>query len=213
VPGLFISFEGPDGSGKSTQITLLSFFLRQEGYKVITTREPGGTMIGEQVRDCLHDIQNKSMTSAAEVLLYSASRAQLVEEIIRPALASNHIVLSDRYSDSTLAYQGYGRGLDLNDLTRLTRFATGGLKPELTFLFDVNIEDGLNRRTDGGVEMNRMDLQTVDFYRRVRDGYWEMAAANPKRWITIDANRPVNTIQNDVRTHLMERLEKSARSI
>lgn len=206
---MFITFEGSDGSGKSTQITLLSFFLRQEGHKVITTREPGGTVIGEQVRNCLHDVQNKSMTPSAEVLLYSASRAQLVEEIIRPALASDHIVLSDRYSDSTLAYQGYGRGLDLNDLTRLTRFATGGLKPDLTFLFDVDIEDGLMRRTDGGVEMNRMDLQTVDFYRRVRDGYRELAKADPRRWITIDANRPVNTIQNDVRQYLKARLEDS----
>jgi dTMP kinase len=204
---MFITFEGSDGSGKSTQITLLSFYLRQEGHKVLTTREPGGTTIGEQVRNCLHDVQNKSMTAAAEVLLYSASRAQLVEEIIRPALSSNHIVLSDRYSDSTLAYQGYGRGLDLNDLTRLTRFATGGLKPDLTFLFDVDIEDGLSRRSSGGVEMNRMDLQTVDFYRRVRDGYRELAGANPQRWITIDANRPVDAIQNDLRRQVKDRLK------
>jgi dTMP kinase len=207
---MFITFEGSDGSGKSTQITLLSFYLRQEGHKVLTTREPGGTTIGEQVRNCLHDVVNKNMTPSAEVLLYSASRAQLVEEIIRPALSSNHIVLSDRYSDSTLAYQGYGRGLDLNDLTRLTRFATGGLKPDLTFLFDVDIEDGLTRRTAGGVEINRMDLQTVEFYRRVRDGYRELAEANPRRWVTIDANRPVNTIQNDVRQVVKERLKDFA---
>lgn len=176
----------------------------------MTTREPGGTQIGEQIRNCLHDVGNKNMTSAAEVLLYSASRAQLVEEIIRPALSSQHIVLSDRYSDSTLAYQGYGRGLDLNDLTRLTRFATGGLKPDLTFLFDVDIQEGLIRRTTGGVEMNRMDLQTVEFYRRVREGYRELAAADPKRWITLDANRPVNAIQDDVRRHVEERLGELA---
>jgi dTMP kinase len=204
---MFITFEGSDGSGKSTQITLLSFYLRQEGHKVLTTREPGGTTIGEQVRNCLHDVQNKNMTPSAEVLLYSASRAQLVEEIIRPALSSNHIVLSDRYSDSTLAYQGYGRGLDLNDLTRLTRFATGGLKPDLTFLFDVEIEDGLSRRSSGGVEMNRMDLQTIDFYRRVREGYRELASANPQRWIAIDANRPVDVVQTDLRRHIKDRLK------
>jgi dTMP kinase len=207
---MFITFEGSDGGGKSTQITLLSFYLRQQGYKVITTREPGGTTIGEQVRNTLHDILNKNMTPTAEALLYSASRAQLVEEIIRPALASQHIVLSDRYADSTLAYQGYGRGLDLNDLTRLNRLATGGLKPHLTFLFEVDIESGLSRRAAGGLEMNRMDLQTLEFYRRVIDGYRELAEANPARWVTIDANRPVDAIQNDLRRQIMERLKNFA---
>lgn len=207
---MFITFEGSDGGGKSTQITLLSFFLRQEGYKVLTTREPGGTTIGEQVRETLHDVSNKNMNPTAEALLYSASRAQLVEEVIRPALASHHIVLSDRYADSTLAYQGYGRGLDLNDLTRLNRFTTGGLKPHLTFLFEIDIEAGLSRREAGGVEMNRMDLQTIEFYRRVREGYRELAEANPGRWIIIDASRPVEVIQTDLRTHIMERLKNFA---
>lgn len=204
---MFITFEGSDGGGKSTQITLLSFYLRQEGYKVLTTREPGGSAIGEQVRNCLHDVTNKNMTPTAEALLYSASRAQLVEEIIQPALASKHIVLSDRYADSTLAYQGYGRGLDLNDLTRLNRFATGGLKPDLTFLFEIDIEAGLSRRATGEVEINRMDLQTVEFYRRVMDGYRELADANPGRWVRIDADRTVEAIQSDVRRYVMERLK------
>ncbi|MFZ0544131.1 MAG: dTMP kinase [Candidatus Promineifilaceae bacterium] len=207
---MFITFEGSDGGGKSTQITLLSFYLRQEGYKVIATREPGGTTIGEQVRNTLHDVANKSMTATAEALLYSASRAQLVEEIIRPALASQHIVLCDRYADSTLAYQGYGRGLDLNDLTRLNRLATGGLKPDLTFLFDIEIEAGLSRRSVGGVEMNRMDMQAVEFYRRVMDGYRELAHANPGRWVSIDAARPVEAIQNDLRRHIKQRLKNLA---
>lgn len=207
---MFITFEGSDGGGKSTQITLLSFYLRQEGYKVMTTREPGGTLIGEQVRNTLHDVSNKNMNPTAEALLYSASRAQLIEEVIRPALASQHIVLSDRYADSTLAYQGYGRGLDLNDLTRLNRFATGGLKPHLTFLFEIDIEAGLSRRAAGGVEMNRMDLQTMEFYRRVRDGYRELAEANPGRWVIIDAGRPVEAIQTDLRRHVMERLKNFA---
>jgi dTMP kinase len=207
---MFITFEGPDGGGKSTQIALLSFYLRQEGFKVITTREPGGTTIGEQVRNCLHDVTNKSMTATAEALLYSASRAQLVEEIIRPALASRHIVLSDRYADSTLAYQGYGRGLDLNDLTRLNRLATGGLKPDLTFLFEIDIEAGLSRRETGGVEINRMDLQTAEFYRRVKDGYRELVSANPGRWVIVDADQPVNAVQNDLRRHVKERLKNLA---
>lgn len=207
---MFITFEGSDGGGKSTQITLLSFYLRQEGYKVITTREPGGTTIGEQVRNTLHDVTNKNMTATAEALLYSASRAQLVEEVIRPALASNHIVLSDRYVDSTMAYQGYGRGLDLSDLTRLNRFTTGDLKPHLTFLFEIDIEAGLSRREAGGVEMNRMDLQTKEFYQRVMYGYREMAESNPVRWIVIDANRPVEAIQTDLRRHVKERLKNFA---
>jgi dTMP kinase len=168
-------------------------------------------MIGEQVRNTLHDVLNKNMTPTAESLLYSASRAQLVEEIILPALASQHIVLSDRYADSTLAYQGYGRGLDLNDLTRLNRLATGGLKPDLTFLFEVDIEAGLSRRAAGGIEMNRMDLQTMEFYRRVIKGYQELAEANPGRWVTMDANRAVDAVQNDLRRHVIERLKNFPR--
>ncbi|MCI0580528.1 MAG: dTMP kinase [Chloroflexi bacterium] len=203
---MFITFEGPDGSGKSTQITLLSFYLRQKGYKVLTTREPGGTHIGDQVRECLHAVDNKGMAAVAEVLLYSASRAQLVHEIIRPAISAGHIVLSDRYADSTLAYQGYGRGLDLGDLDRITRFATGGLKPDLTILLDLDVQYGLSRRAAGGLEMNRMDLQTLDFYRRVREGYRELARAEPKRWVVVDAERPVDAVQADVRRAIEERL-------
>lgn len=204
---MFITFEGSDGSGKSTQITLLTFHLRQLGRNVLTTREPGGTRIGEQIRTCLHDIENKNMLARTEVLLYSASRAQLVEELIRPALDSQQIVLSDRYSDSTLAYQGYGRGLDLAELTRITRFATGGLKPDLSFFLDVSVEEGLNRRTVNDAEINRMDLQTVAFYQRVRQGYLELAAAEPRRWVVIDANRPVDVIQDDIRREVHARLD------
>jgi dTMP kinase len=204
---MFITFEGSDGSGKSTQITLLTFHLRQLGYNVLTTREPGGTRAGEQIRTCLHDVDNTNMLAVTEVLLYSASRAQLVEELIRPALKSRQIVLSDRYSDSTLAYQGYGRGLDLAELTRITRFATGGLKPDLTFFLDITVEEGLNRRTANDAEMNRMDLQTIAFYRRVRQGYLELAAAEPRRWVVIDAGRPVELIQNDIRREVAARLD------
>jgi dTMP kinase len=203
---MFVTFEGSEGSGKSTQILLLAGYLRGQGYDILTTREPGGTAIGEQVRSCLHDVANELMTPAAEVLLYSASRAQLVSEVIRPALAAGRIVLSDRYADSTLAYQGYGRQLDLGTLRTITNFATGGLKPGLTIFLDVNVQAGIERRTVGGDELNRMDLQALAFYERVRAGYLEMAAEDPTRWQVVDANRSVEAIQKDVRRLVEARL-------
>ncbi|MFN2189137.1 MAG: dTMP kinase [Candidatus Promineifilaceae bacterium] len=204
---MFITIEGSDGSGKSTQFELLASYLIEQGYDLVTTREPGGTNIGEQVRDCLHDVRNKMMTSQAEVLLYSASRAQLVKEIIQPALAADRIVLSDRYYDSTLAYQGFGRQLDMEALLSITKFATAGLKPDVTVLLDVDITTGLSRRETGGVEMNRMDLQATAFYERVQRGYLELAAAEPDRWIIIDANRSIDVVQGELRRVIVEVLE------
>jgi len=201
---MFITFEGSEGSGKSTQITLLATYLKELGYQIKTTREPGGTQIGEQLRLCLHDVGNTEMTPAAEVLLYSASRSQLVEEVIKPALAEGKIILSDRYADSTLAYQGYGRQLDLVALTSITQFATGGLRPDLTIFLDIDVEEGLTRRTAGGEEMNRMDLQRLEFYHRVRQGYLTLAAAEPNRWIIIDAGRPASQVQDDIRRCLVK---------
>jgi dTMP kinase len=203
---MFVTFEGSEGSGKSTQIVLLADVLRRKGYDVLTTREPGGTDIGEQVRSCLHDVANQQMTAATEVLLYSASRAQLVSEVIRPALDSGKIVLSDRYADSTLAYQGYGRQLDLDTLRVVTDFATGGLRPDLSIFLDVKVRDGLGRRESGGAEMNRMDLQAVTFYDRVRTGYLTMAAHDPDRWKIVDANRSVEVIHADVKELVEGRL-------
>lgn len=203
---MFITFEGPDGSGKTTQISLLADYLRQQGYSVVTTREPGGTEIGDQIRNCLHDVRNVDMTPAAEILLYSASRAQHVEEVIRPALESDTIVISDRFADSTMAYQGYGRQLNLDDLAHITRFATGGLQPDVTFLLDLEVEEGIHRRTSGGDEMNRMDLQKASFYRRVRAGYLKMVANDPQRWIVVNADRPVDEVQADIRFEMRKRL-------
>ena len=180
--------------------------MRGQDVAVVTTREPGGTSIGEQVRNCLHDVDNKRMTAAAEVLLYSASRSQLVQEVIQPALAHDKIVLSDRYADSTLAYQGFGRRLDLDTLIRITNFATGGLKPDMTMFLDVDVRAGLARRTIGQGEINRMDLQEIAFYERVRNGYVNLANQEPDRWIIIDANRPVEEMQADIRSHMDERL-------
>ena len=196
---MFISFEGSEGSGKTTQIQLLADYLETQGKEVVVTRQPGGTEIGRQIRQVLHDVKNGAMTSTAEILLYSADRAQHVEELIRPALAEGKIVLCDRYTDSTFAYQGYGRGLDMNSLKMITEFATGGLKPDLSFFLYVDIEEGLRRREAGNLEMNRMDLQKKAFYERVEQGYRELIAGDPQRWREIDASRPIDEVQSELR--------------
>lgn len=200
---MFITFEGPEGGGKTTQIALLAEFLRSNGRTVLTTREPGGTRIGDTIRACLHDVAHTEMTPTAEILLYAASRAQLVGQIIRPALARGEIVLCDRYADSTLAYQGYGRGLNLTDLQTITQFATGGLQPNLTFLLDIDVEKGLARRRNNDEEMNRLDLETVSFHQRVRQGYMALRQTDPARWHTINADRDPATIQADLRQRLL----------
>ena len=204
---MFITLEGPEGSGKSSQIVLLADFLRQQGLTVLVTREPGGTFIGDQIRACLHDVANTAMSPATELLLYSASRAQLVSERIRPALAGGKIVLCDRFADSTLAYQGYGRNLDLTTLRLITEFATGGLKPDLTLLLDIDVERGLSRRREGGEEMNRLDLELVSFHRRVRAGYHALAQAEPERWVVVAADRPVAVVQAGLRRIVVDRLK------
>ena len=206
---MFITFEGPEGSGKTTQIRLLTDYLQVQGYSVVATREPGGTVIGDQIRTCLHDVNNTDMTAAAELLLYSASRAQLVGELIRPALAQGQIVLCDRYADSTLAYQGYGRGLDLASLQQITQFATGGLQPDLTLFLDVAVEAGLARRQQGGDEMNRLDREAVAFHQKVRTGYFQLIEADPQRWVVINAERPVAMIQAEIREIVRGRIRQS----
>lgn len=193
--GLFITFEGPEGSGKSTQIQLLAQHLCRQGHQVLCTREPGGTAIGDQIRHVLHDVANTEMDAHAEVLLYSASRAQLVAQIIQPALEQGMTVLCDRYADSTYAYQGYGRGLDLAALRQLTQFATRGLKPDLTIYLDLPVSEGLQRKqraSEAGTgEWNRMDRLELEFHRRVRAGYLEMIRAEPERWLVVDASLSV----------------------
>ena len=146
---LFITFEGPDGSGKTTQVKRLAEHLRDRGCDVLAVREPGGTSISEQIRDVLHSLDNREMQPRTEILLYCAARAQLVGQVIRPHLQSGGVVLCDRYADSTLAYQGYGRGLDLPTLRMILDFATGGLKPDLTFYLDIDVEAGLKRKKVG----------------------------------------------------------------
>jgi dTMP kinase len=210
ILSLFITFEGPDGSGKTTQAQLLYEYLQERGYPVFLTREPGGTGIGDQVREVLHSLENTEMLPQTEILLYSASRAQLVGQIIRPHLAQGEIVLCDRYADSTLAYQGYGHGLDLQVLQVITIFATGGLKPDLTFYLDIKVEEGLRRKLAahqaGKAEWNRMDQQELAFHRRVREGYLQMVAAEPERWVAIEAAQPADVAQRAIRAKVEAKL-------
>ena len=210
--GIFITFEGPDGSGKTTQIELLADCLQADGFEVLKTREPGGTGIGDQVRTVLHNVTNTAMVSEAEILLYSASRAQLVGQLIRPALVRGTVVLCDRYADSTIAYQGYGRGLDLAALRQITTFATGGLTPDLTIYLDCPVEEGLNRKQRalalGEGEWNRLDQEPVKFHRRVRQGYLALAAAEPDRWLVLDAVRSIEEIQREIREAVTSVLER-----
>jgi dTMP kinase len=207
---MFITFEGPEGSGKSTQIRLLAEFLRTRGFSVEVVREPGGTPIGDQIRHVLHDTANTAMSPAAEVLLYSASRAQLISERIKPSLAAGRIVLCDRYADSTMAYQGYGRGLDLGMLAALTEIATGGLRPDLILLLDLDVSAGLSRRRIRGEEMNRLDLEAVAFHERVRAGYRLLADADPDRWVRIPADRSVDLVAVDIREAVIVRMPVAA---
>jgi dTMP kinase len=202
---MFISFEGPEGSGKTLQIAALAEFLEAAGYPVLATREPGGTGIGDQVRDILLDLDNTAMQARTEILLFQASRAQLVEEVILPHLARGDIVLSDRYADSTIAYQGYGHQVNLEQLKSIVTFATGGLKPDVSLFLDIDVEVGL-RRKSGGEEWNRLDAFDLDFHRRVRQGFHQMVAEEPERWVVVDAAKARIEVQAEIRQIVLERL-------
>ena len=202
---MFITFEGPEGSGKTTQIPQIKQYLQGAGYRVFCTREPGGTSIGDQIREVLLANRNTEMHPRSEILLFQASRAQLVEQEIKPRLARGEIVLCDRYADSTLAYQGYGHGVDLEQLGNIVNFATSGLKPNLTLFLDLDVEAGLARRQkDGGV--NRLDAFELTFHQRVRNGYHALAAAEPARWVVIDAAQSPEQVQQDLRAAILSRL-------
>jgi len=202
---MFITLEGPEGSGKTSQLPKLAEYIRQRGFDILTTREPGGTSISEQIRTVLHNLENKEMNPRTEILLFQASRAQLVEQVIRPHLDKGGVVLSDRYADSTLAYQGYGHRIDIEPLRVLVTFATGGLKPDLTFLLDVDVETGLRRKELKG-EWNRLDAYDLDFHQRVRRGYFNLVQAEPERWVVIDASQSPIKVQEEMRRVVAERL-------
>lgn len=202
----FIVLEGPDGSGKSTQMRLLRETLAARSLDIVWTREPGGTPIGEQIRGVLHDLGNVSMLPITEALLYSAARAQHVAEVIRPALARGATVISDRYYASTLAYQGYGHGLDLDMLRGITARVTGGLEPDLTVYLDLPPDRGLARklkdRDAGQGEWNRMDEQALSFHLAVRDGYLEMAAQRPDHWLVLDADGSIESLFRQIMSRI-----------
>jgi len=205
---MFITLEGPEGSGKTSHVKPLAEWLatRGQGRRVYVTREPGGTDIGEQIRAVIHDLKNVEMHPRAETLLYQAARAQIVEQVIRPKLAAGYIVLCDRYTDSTLAYQGYGHQQNLDEVRALIRYATGGLVPDLTLLLDVEVEVGLKRKIRVN-EWNRLDAYTLEFHQRVRAGYLEMVKQEPGRWIVVDASQAWEAVQEGVRQEVIRALE------
>ena len=189
--GLFITFEGGEGCGKSTQSRLLLKKLEQRNIPVVLTHEPGGTSLGTEIRKLLKRKRGSSIASQAELFLFAASRVQLVAELIRPALEETKVVICDRFTDSTLVYQGYGRGLDLTTVETVNNMATGNLKPDLTILLDMSPEQGLARKQS---LKDRFELEDLSFHHRVREGYLKMAAAEPDCWLLIDASLPEEKI-------------------
>ena len=191
--GLFISIEGPDGSGKSTQIELLREYLNQKGYSIVITREPGGTPIGESVRSILLNQDFREMDSTTELLLYAAARAQLVNEVIRPALEAGNAVICDRFIESSVVYQGIGRGLGIDRVYALNDFALEGLRPQLTFLLDLDAEEGLRRKKNQAV-FDRMEAEGLAFHQKIAKGYRLLADRDPERIIKISATLPIEKI-------------------
>jgi len=209
----FITFEGIEGCGKTTQESRLSEILAEKGYPVVVTREPGGCAIAEQIRAILLDAENRALVPLAELLLYAAARAQHVEEVIRPALAADKIVICDRFTDATAAYQGYGRSLDIALIGELNRLATGGITPDLTILLDCPEEVGLSRamariNSMQGAREERFELESLRFHRAVRDGYLRLAAAEPNRFAVLDGTLGIGETAATVAETVISRLPR-----
>lgn len=200
MAGLFVTFEGPDGAGKTTQLNLLEEALTARGYQCVTTREPGGTPISDAIRELLLNPQFHTMAATTEVLLYAASRAQHVREVIQPALEEGKIVLCDRFVDASIAYQGYGSALGEELVRKINRFATGGVDPHLTFLLDISPEEGrrrLVRRQQGEAGLDRIEKKDLAYHQRVRHGFLQLARRE-RRIRLIDAQRPVEVIHRQI---------------
>lgn len=192
--GLFITFEGADGCGKTTQLMLLAKYLKSQGRDVVVTREPGARGLGEKIREILLNYDGE-VSSQAEAFLFLADRAQHIDVIVNPAVKSGKIVLCDRHTDSSVAYQGYGRGLDIERINMLNNIATGGRKPDLTFVFDIDVETSMKRV---GSEKDRMESAGMEFFNRVRNGYLEIAKQEPERVKVVNAARSIEDIHKDV---------------
>lgn len=199
--GLFITMEGPDGSGKSTQIALLKEYLEGEGYEVLITREPGGTVISEAIREIILNKEYTEMSSVTEMLLYASARAQLIAELVGPAIDNGKAVISDRFVDSSLVYQGMARGLGVDTVYEVNKLAIGKYMPDVTFLLDLPAEVGISRKKDQK-ELDRMELESLDFHRKVAEGYRQMAEKFPKRIKTIDATLPIDEICGMIKEYI-----------
>jgi dTMP kinase len=209
LPPQFVSFEGIDGCGKSTLLDELASWLKEKSIPFIKTREPGGTRLGEKIREILLDPSFETMNEQAEVLLYSASRAQLVHEVIRPALKHGTWVLADRYIDATLAYQGFGRGLELKALRRIQDWTTGGLWPDLTILLDCDIDIASGRMKARKETEDRIEQESRLFHQKVRDGYLHLARSMPKRFVVLDANRALQEVMASFRAAFLGAMTRS----
>lgn len=205
---MFITVEGCEGCGKSTQARLLHSNLLSKGIPATLTQEPGGTPLGLAVRDLLKLRRDLDIRPEAELMLFNACRAQLVRDMIRPALDAGKTVVCDRFADSTVAYQGYGRGLDLGQIEYVNRIATGGIKPDITILLDIQPETGLERKRN--IEADRFDNESILFHRRVREGYLREAGKEPERWVVIKAEQPIESISKAILGIVLSRLSKSA---
>ncbi|MBE7515462.1 MAG: dTMP kinase [Chloracidobacterium sp.] len=200
MEGKFITLEGIDGSGKSTQLKMLADALRRQGIEAVTTREPGGTPLGRRLREAFLET-HEAVSPIAELLLFAADRAQHVEHLIKPSLAEGKIVISDRYADATAAYQGAGRGFPLDTIAEVIRLATAGLSPDMTLFFDIPVESAVQRmqvRPDSEAKANRMDAETAEFYDRVRRAYLDIAARESDRFVVIDASHTVEEVHRKV---------------
>lgn len=206
---LFITLEGPEGSGKTSAIKLVREALEQMGHEIIMTREPGGTPISEQIRNVILDKDNTAMDPRTEALLYAASRRQHLVEKIWPALKEGKIVFCDRYLDSSLSYQGYARGLGIDDILKVNEYATEGTYPDITFLFDIDPELGLERiNKNKDREVNRLDVEKLSFHQKVREGYLILSKRFPDRYIVIDASKPLEEVSSNVLKEILNRLGK-----
>ncbi|MFZ1303767.1 MAG: dTMP kinase [Lactococcus raffinolactis] len=203
--GILITLEGPEGAGKTTILQQILPILTQVGVAILTTREPGGIRIAENIREIILAPENTAIDGKTELLLFAAARRQHLNEKVRPALAEGKIVIIDRFIDSSVAYQGYARGIDVADVEMINNFATDGLLPDLTLYFDVDTEIGLSRVMSGNREVNRLDLEAEEMHQKVRAGYQAIAKANPERIVTIDASQTIDQVVSTTLSTLQSR--------